>query len=204
MTTVHAKLASLFALPGAYTITYLDDENEKITVLNDADLEEALSFSSDDGRKALRFQITQSTIRPDAEGAAEHAASLLRWTGGSVDSQLRFFHAAVDSVRLQCPDGDFGQLVRLVAAAWAQLGLAERARYEAAEAASDGLAARLHEGEACGGCGERPVAGVRYKCGVCEDFDETHDETHAFYEIKSRRAAPAARSAVSPASSPAF
>lgn len=58
----------------------------------------------------------------------------------------------------------------------------------------------MHEGVTCDGCGTRPIVGVRYKCGVCEDFDlcahceaaVAHDETHAFLKIRTRKAAPAA------------
>lgn len=50
----------------------------------------------------------------------------------------------------------------------------------------------VHRGVTCDKCGTNPIAGVRYRCSNCQDFDlcescearDEHPPTHVFYKIK--------------------
>ena len=48
----------------------------------------------------------------------------------------------------------------------------------------------VHKGTRCNNCGMAPIAGIRYKCMECDDFnfcensEKIHSHSHLFYKIK--------------------
>jgi hypothetical protein len=151
-------------------IVYVDSEGDKITIANDADINEASSQALA-AKQTPKFFVVEKSAPSPAPAVPSTAPEARKCEDGKRCGGMRRWGAWGGA-----PDAD-GKC-------------AQGGRWRSWE--SD-----VHYGVQCDGCNAYPIKGIRYKCSQCDNFDlcsaceakKEHDPTHTFvkYDTPVRR-----------------